>query len=101
MDGSKLKVEVPAGGVGKAPVGPVQLPSVSDIPKKVDRSYRLGSLSQRTMLVDTPVLAIEETVTFRAGLVTEAGQPVASNKLTTKYVVFEVGVKVMGPSPFV
>ena len=96
-----MKVDVPRGGGGKAPVGPDQLPSGSDIPKNVDKSYKIGSLSQRTMLVETPVLAIEETVTLRAGLVTEAGQPVASNKLTTKYVVFELGVKVIGPSPFV
>ena len=61
-------------------------------------SYKFGSLSQRTMLVDIPVLAIEETVTFKVGLVTEAGQPVASNKLTTEYVVLVPGVKVIGPN---
>ena len=75
--------------------------NITDAVSDLNKSYELGSLSQRTTLVETPVLAIEETVTLRVGLVTEAGQPVASNKLTTKYVVFELGVNVIGPSPFV
>ena len=53
------------------------------------------------MLVDVPVLGTEATFTLKVGLVTEAGQPVASNKLTTEYVVLVPGVKVIGPEPFV
>ena len=61
----------------------------------------MGSLSQRIMLVDTPVFAVAETFTDRVGLVTEAGQPVASNKLTTEYVVLTVGENVICPKPLV
>ena len=99
--GLKLKVDVPADGGGKAPVGPVQRPLGSVAPKYVDKSYKFGSLSQSVMLVYVPVLGTEATFTLKVGLVTEAGQPVASNKLTTEYVVLVPGVKVIGPEPFV
>ena len=87
-------------GGGKAPVGPVNF-RWGLAPRYVDKSYKFGSLSQSVMLVDVPVLGTEATFTLKVGLVTEAGQPVASNKLTTEYVVLVPGVKVIGPEPFV
>jgi hypothetical protein len=53
------------------------------------------------MDVDVPVIGVLDTITFNVGLETDAGQAVASNKLTTEYDVFTKGLNVIGPSPLV
>ncbi|GIR80046.1 MAG: hypothetical protein CM15mP81_15560 [Alphaproteobacteria bacterium] len=52
------------------------------------------------MDVDVPVIGVLDTITFNVGLETDAGRSCLHQiNLTTEYVVLDIGLNVIGPSP--